>query len=154
MSHFLEPAVGGVNAAADDTEALPFHLLTEQVVLGKQDLFVKSAEFAESLQIEQHEHSRGEGMMQAGEILEQIVACVEQLVDPTAFVAKDVRSDTMKLLALGQFYGAANQGRVCQFNVGIEKENVGAVGMGGAQVAADGRHSATNHAYVEPIAKA
>ena len=49
MSHLLETAVGGVDAAADDAKALPLDLLTEQVVFGKQNLLMKSAEFAEFL---------------------------------------------------------------------------------------------------------
>ena len=153
MSHLLEAAVGGVDAAADDAKTLPFHLLGEKVVLGKENLLVKSAEFAEFFQIEQHEHSCREGMMEAREILEEIIACVEKLVDPTASQAQDVCGDALKPLALGEFDGTANDGRVREFNVGIEKENVGAVGMGGAQVAADGGHSAADHADVQAVAE-
>jgi hypothetical protein len=112
-------------------------LLGEQVVLGKENLLVKSAELAEFLHVEQHEHSRGEGMMEAREILESIVAQVKQLVDPAAVSAKNVCGDTMKLLSLRQFHGAANQRGMRKFNVGIEKENVNALGLSGAQVAAD-----------------
>src|ERR1039458_2836614 len=154
MSHFLETAVGGVDAAADDTEALPLHLLAEQVVLGKENLLMKSAEFVEPFQVEKHEHSRGEGMMEAREVLEEIVSGVKQLVDPVAVAAKDIRGDTMKLLALGQFDGAAHDRGMCQFDVGIKKENVDALGLGCSQIAADGGHSATDHADVQAVAEA
>jgi hypothetical protein len=43
----------------------------------------------------------------------------------------------MKLFPLGQFDGAADYGSMREFDVGIEKENVSAVGMGCAQVAAN-----------------
>src|ERR1039458_1173849 len=154
MSHLLETAVGGVDAAADDTEALPLHLLAEQVVLAKENLLMKSAEFTELFHVEQHEHSRGEGMMEAREVLEEIVSGVKQLVDPVAVAAKDIRGDTMKLLALGQFDGAAHDRGMCQFDVGIKKENVDALGLGCSQIAADGGHSATDHADVQAVAEA
>src|SRR5580704_4272091 len=121
MSHLLEAAIGGVDATADDAETFAVDLLAEQVVLGKENLFVKSSEFAEFFHVEQHEHARGERVVEAREVLEAIVAGVKQLVDPTASAAKDVRSHAMKLLALSQFDGAANNRSVCQFDIGIEK---------------------------------
>lgn len=42
MSHLLEAAVGGVDAAADDAETLALDLLAEKVVLGKKNLLMKS----------------------------------------------------------------------------------------------------------------
>jgi hypothetical protein len=41
-----------------------------------------------------------------------------------------------------------------EFDVGIEKENVCAVGLGCSQIATDGRHSATDDVDVQAIAKA
>src|SRR6267154_5591332 len=120
MSQLLEPAVGRVDSPANDRESLPLHLLAKEIVLGKENLLVKSAEVAEFSCVEQHEHSGGEGMMEAGEILEHIIAQVEQLVDQIAVAAENVRGHAMKLLALGQFHGTANEGRMCQFNVGVE----------------------------------
>jgi hypothetical protein len=137
MSHLLEAAIGGVDAAANDAEAFALHLLAEQVVFCKKNLFMETAEFAEFLHVEQHEHAGGEGMMELREVLEEIIARVKQLVDPTASTAKNVRSYTVKLLALGEFDSAANYGRMRQFDIGIEKENVGALGLSCPQVAAD-----------------
>ena len=77
MSHLLEAAVRCVDATPDNPKALSLHLLREQVVLGKENLLVKSAELAEFFHVEQHKHSRSEGMMEAREILESIVAQVE-----------------------------------------------------------------------------
>ena len=77
MSHLLEAAVRCVDATPNDPKALSLHLLREQVVLGKENLLVKSAKLAECFHVEQHKHSRGEGMMEAREILESIVAQVE-----------------------------------------------------------------------------
>ena len=71
-----------------------------------------------------------------------------------AVAAQDVRGYTMELFALGQFDGAAHDRRMCQFDVGIEKENESAVGVSCAQVAADGRHSAADHADVQAVAEA
>ena len=65
MSHFLESAVGGVDAATDDSEAFPLHLLSEKVILGEGHLLMESAELAELLKLEQHEHSGRKGMVQA-----------------------------------------------------------------------------------------
>ena len=49
MNHLLETSVGGIDSAANDTEAMALHLLAEQVVLGEGDLLVKSAQFAKFL---------------------------------------------------------------------------------------------------------
>jgi hypothetical protein len=65
VSHLLEAAVGGENAAADDAEAFSLDLLAEQVVFREQNLFVESAEFTEFPHVEQHEHSGSEGVMEA-----------------------------------------------------------------------------------------
>lgn len=154
MSHLLEAAVGGIDAAANDAETFALYLLAEQVVLGEEDLFVESTEFMELFQIEEHEHASGEGMMEAREILEEIVAGIEQLVDPATAAAEDVCSDAMKLLALGEVDSAAHQGRMREVDVGIEEENVGALGLGRAEVAANRGHSAADHAYVQAVAKA
>jgi len=135
MPHLLEAPVRCVNTSADDSEALTPHLLGEQIVFGEEYLLVKSAKLAEFFHVEQHKHSRGEGMMEAREILKSIVAQVEQLVDPAAVSAKNVRCYTMKLFTLRQFHGAANHGRVCKFDIGIEKENINALGLSRAQVA-------------------
>ncbi len=114
---------------------------------------MKSTELAEFFPVEQHEHSGGEGMMETRQVLEEIVAGVKQLVDPVAIAAQDVGGDTVKLLTLGEFDGAAHDGRMRQFDIGVEKENVGALGMGSTQVAADGGHSAADHADVQAIAE-
>ena len=154
VSHLLEAAVGGVDDAADDAEALPLHLLAEQVVFGEENLLVKSTELAEFFQVEQHEHSGSEGMMETGQVLEEIVGRVKKFVDPVAVAAQDVRGDTVKLLALGEFDGATHDGRMRQFDIGIEKENVGALGVRSSQVAANGGHSAADHADVQAVAEA
>ena len=98
---------------------------------------MKSAQLAEFFEVEQHEHPRREGMMQARKVLEQIIAGIKKFVEPTAALAKDVCGHAMELLALGQFDGAAHDLGMRQFDIGIEKKNVSAVGVGCAKVAAD-----------------
>jgi hypothetical protein len=93
-------------------------------------------------------------MMEAREILKEIVACVKELVEPSAALAQNVRGHAMQLLALSQFHGATNNRRMREFDIGIEKKNVSAVGVSCAQVAADGRHSAADYADVEAVAEA
>jgi len=154
MPHLLEAAVGGVDAAANNSEAFSIDLLAEEVVLGEEDLLVKSAEFAEFLQIEQHEHACGEGMMKAREVLEDIVASVKQLVDETTAAAENVRCDAVKLLALSQLDGTAHDRRMREFDISVEKENVGALGLKRAQVAADRGHASADHTDVQAIAEA
>jgi len=87
VTHFLEAAIGGIDSSADDPEALSFHLLAEQVILGKENPFVKSVQAAKFLQIEEHEHPCREGTVEAGEILKQVIAGVEQPVDPVTVAA-------------------------------------------------------------------
>jgi len=154
MSHLLEAAVGRIDSAADDGEALALNLLAEQIVLGIQDLLVKSTKLAESIQVEKHEHSCGEGMVEAGEVLEEIVARIKQFVDPITVAAQDVRGNAMKLLALGQFNGAAKYRRMSQFDVSVEKENIVALRAGRAKIAAHRGHSAADYADVQTVAKA
>ena len=153
MPHLLETAIGGVNAAANDAEAFALHLLAEQIVLGKENPLMKSSEFPKLFQIKQHEHSSSEGVMEKREILKQIVRCVKHLVDPAAIAAKDIRGHAMKLLTLRQLHGAANYGRMSQFDIGIEKKNVVAFGLGRAKVAPDGRHAAPDDVDIQAVAE-
>src|SRR5258708_40284833 len=92
-------------------------------------------------------------MKQPGEVLEKVVAHVEQFVDPAAAAAQDVRGHTMELLALSQFHGAEHHRRVRELDIGIQKQNIGALGMSSAQVADDGRHPTADYADVEAVAK-
>src|SRR6202049_40965 len=100
VTHLLETSVGGVDSAANDTEAMSLHLLAEQVVLGEGDLLVKSAQFAKFLRLEQHEHAGSEGSMPTREVLTQIVAGVKQLVNPASVATQDICSYAMQVLAL------------------------------------------------------
>ncbi len=154
MSHLLEAAVGCIDPSADDGEALAINLLAEQVVLGIQDLLVKSTKLSEFIQVEKHEHSCGEGTVDAREVLEEIVARVKQFVDPITVAAQDIRGNAMKLLALGQLNGAAKYRRMSQFDVSVEKENVVALRPGRAQISANGGHSPPDYADVQTVAKA
>ena len=72
----------------------------------------------------------------------------------TAAAAEDVGGDAMQLLALGQLDGAAHDRRMREFDIGIEKENVSALGLSSAQVAADRGHAAADHADVQAVAEA
>src|SRR5208283_2485341 len=47
MSHLLEPAVSGVDTAADDAKSFALHLLAEQIIFGEGYLLVKSPKFPE-----------------------------------------------------------------------------------------------------------
>ena len=154
MAHLLEAAVRGVDTATNDPEAFSLHLLAEQVVFGEGDLLMKSTEFSELLPVEQHEHSRGKRMVQARQVLKEVEARVEQFVNPVTIAAKDVGRHTMKLFALSQFDGASKHRRMREFDIGIEKQNVSALGVGCSQIAPDRGHSAGDYADVQPIAEA
>jgi hypothetical protein len=91
--------------------------------------------------------------VQVRQVLKEIVARVKQLVDPAPVAAQDVGGHAMQLLALRQFHAAANHRGMRQFDVGIEKQNVIAVGLGCAQVAAHRGHSAADHADVQAVAE-
>jgi hypothetical protein len=82
MSHLPESAVRRVNAAADDPKAFTLYLLAEQIIFGEGHLLVKSAELPELFHLKQHEHSRSKRMMQARQVLKEVVANIEQLIDP------------------------------------------------------------------------
>src|ERR1700731_2902215 len=125
------------------------HLLAEQVVFGEGNLLIKSAQFAKFLRVEQHEHAGSEGPMPTRQVLKQIVAGVKQLVHPASVATQDICSYAMQVLALGEFHGATEHGRMCQFDIGIEKEHIPRIGEGRAVIAADRRHSATNNAEVQ-----
>src|ERR1700694_3614112 len=108
MSHLLEAPVGGVDAAPHDAEAPARHLLAQKIILGEENLFVESAQLPEFFQVEEHEHPCREGMMQTREMLEHIVADINQLVDPVPAAAQDVCGYAVKLLALCEFDSAAD----------------------------------------------
>ena len=59
----------------------------------------------------------------------------------------------MKMLALRQFDGATHRGRMSHLDIGIEKQNVGALGLSGTKVAADRGHSAADDAHVQAVAE-
>src|SRR5580704_3294887 len=92
-------------------------------------------------------------MMEAREVLEEIVAGVKQFVDPVAIAAKNVRGHAMKMLALRRFDGTADHRGMRQFDIGIEKEHIGAFGVGGTEIASDGGHSAPDHADIQAVSK-
>ena len=60
----------------------------------------------------------------------------------------------MKLFALSQFDGTSKHRRMREFDIGIEKQNVSALGVGCSQIAPDRGHSAGDYADVQPIAEA
>src|ERR1700677_211642 len=153
VSHFFEPAVCRINSAADDPKAFAFYLLCQQIIFGEGHLLVKSAQLPELFQLEQHEHSGGKGMVQSRCILEEIVAHVEQLVDPVAVAAQDVRGHAVQLLPLRPFHRAPHHRGMRQFDVCIEKQNVGALRLRRSQVAPNRRHPAPDHTHIQPVAK-
>src|SRR5271165_1285432 len=153
MSHLLEAAIRGVDTAAHDAESTPCHLLAQQIIFRKRDLLVKAAQLMKLFRIEQHEHPGRKGMVQARKVLKEIVARIKQFVDPVAVAANNVRSHTMKMFSLRELNRAAHHRRMPQFDVGIEKKNVVALRLCCAQVAADRRHSAANHAHVQAVAE-
>src|ERR1700758_213219 len=120
MAHPLEAAIGGIDAAAHNGEAFAIDLLAEAVILGEENLFVESAQLPESFSIEKHEHAGRERTVQVRQILKQIVADVEQLVDPASAFAHDVGGQAMQLPLLRFFHATTNERRVGQFNIGIE----------------------------------
>jgi hypothetical protein len=154
VPHLLEAAIGRINAATHDPEFAARHLLAQMVVLGKVDLLVKSSELVKAPLFEKHEHSGAEGMVQAGKILKQIIAGVEELVGETPLAAKYVGGDTMQFLALCQFDGTAHQRRAGRFDVSIKEKHIGRVGEVSAGVPASGGQTARNYANIEPIAEA
>jgi hypothetical protein len=102
MSHLLEATIRGVDAAADNPEFASCHLLTQVIVLGKMHLLTEPTEFIEALFLEKHEHPSAEGMVQAGQILENIVAGVEKPICEAAIATQNVCGDAVEFLPLRQ----------------------------------------------------
>ena len=87
MSHLLEASVRSVDATADNAEAFALHLLAEQIILRESDLLVESAKLAELFKFEEHKHSCGKRVVQPRQVLKEIVARVEQPIDPASALA-------------------------------------------------------------------
>jgi hypothetical protein len=121
VAHPLETPVGGIDTAAYDCESLALHFLAQPIILGEMNFLVESAEFPEFLSVKKHEHTRRKRTMHVGEVLEEIVAGVEELVDPGSVCAQDVRGDAVQLLSLRALDAFANEAGLGEFDVGIEE---------------------------------
>jgi len=136
-SHFLESPVRRIHSAADDAELASRHLLAQQIVFREVYLLVKTFQFVKSPLIEKHEHPGAERLMQAGQVLEKIVAEINAFIEPVTFAANDIRGDAMKALLLCQFDGAPDQRIRGRFDIGVDEEHVMSVGPRRSGIAAD-----------------
>ncbi len=153
MSHLLEAPVRRINPAPNNPEPFSLHLLAEHIVFGECHLLMKPAQLAKLLQLKQHEHARRKRMVQLRDVLEKIVARIEQLVHQAAVAAQNVRGHAMQLLALRQLDRPPNQRRFSKFDIRVEKKNVRAFRVRRSQISPDRGHSARNHPYIQPVAK-
>src|SRR5689334_1362254 len=99
MSHLLEAPIRREYAAAHDRETLARYLLAQLVVFREMDLLVKAAKFPELAAVKHHEHSRRKRTVQVRQVLEYVIGCIENFVEP-AVITQNVRSDAVQLLAL------------------------------------------------------
>jgi len=153
VAHLLEAAIGGVDAAADNLEFAARDFLAQKIILGKHGLLVETAEFMEALAIEHHEHPGGERLVETGEVLEKVASPVKDLVGEAA-LAEDVRRRKMQVLRLHLFQAVADQRVVGEFDVGVEKQNIGRGGQRCAAIAPDRRQAAGDYLRGEAAAKA
>jgi len=152
VTHLLKAAVGGEDATADNPEFAARDFLAQKIILGKHGLLMETAELMKALAVKHHEHAGGEGFVEAGEILEEVASPVKDLVGEAA-LAEDVRRRKMQVLRLHLFYAGTDQRVVGEFDVGIEKQNIGRGSERGAAVAADRRQAAENYLRGETAAE-
>ena len=108
VAHFLETAIGGVDAAADNGELVSLNLLAKVVVFGEKNSGIESAQRIETRLFKQHEHSRAKGFVQSGEILKEVIADVEGFIEPAALVTNDVGGHALQVFLFGYLHGAPN----------------------------------------------
>jgi len=154
VAHPLKAPVGGIDTATNDGETLSPNFLAQAVIFSKLDLLVESAELPEFLAVEQHEHPCRKRTMQVGQVLEEVVAGIKQLVDPGSVLAEDVSSDTVELPGLCLFHAAADERIISEFDIGVEKEKIRRIGLRCALIPSVGGHAALDYADSEPVAEA
>jgi hypothetical protein len=136
-AHFLKPPIGRIHSSANDTKLASSHLLAQKVVFGEVYLFVKTLQFVKAPFIEKHEHAGAEWLMQAGQVLKEIVAEINPFIEPVALAANDIRGNAMQVFLLRQFDSSADQGIRRGFDIGVDEEYVVSVGQSRSGVAAD-----------------
>ena len=114
---------------------------------------METAEFVETLTVEHHKHSRREGLIEAGEILEEVTAPVEDFVGKAA-LAKDIRRRQVEVFLLHSFETLADERGVRKFDVGIQKQHVRRGGQRSAVVATNSRQAAGDYLDRKAIAEA
>jgi hypothetical protein len=103
VTHFLEAAIGGEDAARNNRKPAALYLLAQVIILGEKNFRIEAAESIEARLLEEHEHTGAEGLVQARQILEEVVADVESFIEPAAVAANDVRGHALQIFLLGGF---------------------------------------------------
>ena len=137
IAHFYESPIRTVYASTDYTKPITLDSPRQLVIFCIKRKFIETADFVKPFLINQHKHSGGEGFVQPGEPLRQLIAAEQKMVHPDAVPAKDVRRYTMQRFLLYQIKCAAQQCRMRQFNIRVQKEKVTAVGASSPVIAAD-----------------
>ena len=152
MTHLAEAPVGRVDVPADDSEVARRDSFAQQIILGKERVFVEASQFVEPGLVEQHEHARCKWLDPRAGVLKDVISGVEEMIPPVAVGAPDIGGQAMQLAAAHLFDRAAQQGTVVHRNVRIDKQDVRRLRQASSGVATDGRQAAGDHADVEPIA--
>ena len=107
VTHFLKAAIGGEHSAAHDFETAARDFLTKKIVFGKHRLLMEATKFVKALAVKHHEHTGGKGLVEAGEVLEEVAAPVKNLVGKAA-LAEDIRRRKVQLFLLHLFHAVAD----------------------------------------------
>jgi len=107
MSHFLETPVGAVDAASNHSKPAALELACELVILRIERFFIKSAKFGKSFSVHKHEHACRKRMVKTGKSLYEIIAGVQQVVDPASIPAPDICRDAVQRLSFDSVRCAA-----------------------------------------------
>ena len=99
VSHSQEPSIGAVYTALNDTETVSVYLLRELVILRIESLFVKTADFLETVFFHHHEHSCRKRFVKAGEALGCIIQNEKQVIHKFTLSAQDVGCYAMEVFA-------------------------------------------------------
>lgn len=139
VAELAEAAVGGEDAAANDAKAVAMYTLREEIVFGKESALVEATEMPEGLALEKHEHAGGKGLPASADVLHDVVASVEEVVEEPALAAADADGTEVEVAASHGTHGATEQGGVGELDVGVEEKDVLGAGELCAGVAADRR---------------
>lgn len=154
MAELAKAAVGGEDATTDNTKAVAGDSFGEEVVFGEEGALIEAAEVPEGVAFEEHEHTRCEWFPARANVLHDIAAGVEEVVEETALTAADTDSGEMKIATAHRAHSAANEGGIGEFDIGVEEQDVFCAGLFCTGVAANRRESARDNFDEEAVAKA